>query len=628
MEAEASAFETSEMVATFLTSTPLVRESWRLCETASFSPTGIVIEQRGHVGYLAFSSIQMGQAITDPNWARLVPLDIAGGVVFGPLLSCRDGDGDGDQPSATIHAGLLELFLSLFRSQNLQHQILALKEQCKSIVITGHSLGGAIASLSTLWLLCHCYLQSVSFSPSVLCITFGSPLLGNESLSQAIHRERWGGNFCHVVSKHDIMPRLLLAPLATVTPQMQLLLQHWHDSMRTTNTPQFGSHQNAAATSASAAQLGDRERAEFVGLIMACLENSSSEEAFKNLLFWPFGNYLLCSHDGAICLENATSVIKMMHLMFMSGSPNDCIDDHLNYGECVGRISSQYLKRFVQMHPPESSYEAGLALALHSSGIRSQEPAVSLAKDCLTNARRLGLTPRIKCANLAVSLSKVVPYRAQIEWYKASCDESSDQMGYYDHFKRRESSKSGDQVNMNRCKLAVFWDKVIDLWESNQLPYHFHKRAKWVNAFHSYKLLVEPLEIGEYYRKGMHRDKGHYLRNGRPRRFQISDRWWKERRRYEKDNDARTTFASATQDSCFWARLEEAMELLANLQSENGEVKEIWENINKFDEYARRLVERKEVSKDVLAKNSSYTRWTEELKKLSSPLVFPVSPFP
>lgn len=239
-------------------------------------------------------------------------------------------------------------------------------------------------------------------------------------------------------------------------------------------------------------------------------------------------------------------------------------------------------------------------------------------------ARRLGRTPGIKCANLAVSLSKIVPYRAQVEWYKESCDNSSDQMGYYDAFKKRASSKRGDQVNMNRHKLASFWDRVIELWESNQLPYDFHKKSKWVNSLQFYKLLVEPLEIAEYYRKEMHLVKGHYLSNGRPRRFQISDRWWKERRKNEKENDARTKFASATQDSCFWARLEEAQELLTALQSKEGVMKqEIWENIRKFNEYARRLVERKEVSKDVLARNSSYTKWTEELRKLSSPLVCP-----
>lgn len=97
-----------------------------MSEAASFSPTGVVTEQRGQVGYLAFSSVQTGQAILDPNWARLVPLEAAGDVVFGPLMTPGDGDGDcdgGDQTPVLVHAGLLELFLSLFRSQTLEHQV-------------------------------------------------------------------------------------------------------------------------------------------------------------------------------------------------------------------------------------------------------------------------------------------------------------------------------------------------------------------------------------------------------------------------------------------------------------------------------------------------------------------------
>lgn len=247
------------------------------------------------------------------------------------------------------------------------------------------------------------------------------------------------------------------------------------------------------------------------------------------------------------------------------------------------------------------------------------------AKDCLTMARRLGRTPHLNCAKLAVSLSHVVPYRAQIEWYKMSCDESEDQMGYYDAFKRRGSSKRGDQVNMNRHKLGCFWDNIIEQLQNNELPYDFHKRDKWVNSFQFYKLLVEPLEIAEYYRRGKHRVEGHYLKNGRPRRFQISDRWWKERRANRDKNRTRTKFASSTQDSCFWARVEEAREWLGDLQSGNDAInkQEIWENINNFDRYARTLIERKEVSVDVLAKNSSYTIWNVELSKLSSALVCP-----
>ncbi|KAL5538824.1 hypothetical protein UlMin_044134 [Ulmus minor] len=625
MEGEASAFETSEMVATLVASTPLVRESWRLCNLANTNaPASFVMEQVGHVGYLAFSGIQNQalKAMSDGNLVELAEEGVAK-ELFGPLLqnSCHNNQDD-KKNSVMIHQGLLHLFLSLCHSQTFRSQLQALIESSKSIVITGHSLGGTTASLSALWLLSH--LQSVSSSLPVLCITFGSPLLGNESLSRAILRERWGGNFCHVVSKYDIVPRLLFAPIAPHTPQLHLLLQYWHLSI------------SSPPSLAFVHQLSDQDKAQLLDFVMACLEDCSrkagEEEEAGESLFWPFGNYLFCSQEGVICLDNAASVIKMMHLMLMSSSPNQCIDDHLKYGDYVGQISSQFLKQrsFARGELPQSSYEAGLALALQSSGISSMEPAAAPAKDCLMIARRSGtiLTPGLKCADLAIKLSKINPYRAQIEWYKALCDESEEQMGYYDAFKQRGSSKRGDQVNMNRHKLGGFWNGVINMLENNELPYDFHLRAKWVNGSQSYKLLVEPLDIAEYYRKGRHRTEGHYLNNGRPRRYQIFDRWWKEREVKGEENTMRSTYAGLTQDSCFWAKVEEALDWLANLHNENDASKRalLLEKINKFETYARRLVERKEVSKDVVAENSSYTKWIQELSNLRSPLVFPVSP--
>ncbi|GMN61678.1 hypothetical protein TIFTF001_030747 [Ficus carica] len=122
MESEASAFETSEMVATFVASTPLVRESWRLCSIANTTaPMGFVTEHRGDdVGYLAFSGVQAGDSILDPNWASLVPLESAGAGLFGPLVS--GGEGDDDRKPVMVHAGLLELFMSMHRSATLINQ--------------------------------------------------------------------------------------------------------------------------------------------------------------------------------------------------------------------------------------------------------------------------------------------------------------------------------------------------------------------------------------------------------------------------------------------------------------------------------------------------------------------------
>lgn len=243
--------------------------------------------------------------------------------------------------------------------------------EAKSIVITGHSLGGATASLCTLWLLS--YLRSISSSISVLCITFGSPLLGNKSFSKAILRERWGGNFCHVVSKHDIMPRLLFAPmLPPHTAHLNFLLQFWHLSM---TSPQFGSQFGRLAV-----QISEQEKAQLFAFVMAHLGAAAAAAAATQegemsvqSPFHPFGSYFFVSEQGAVCVDSATTVIQMMHLMFATSSPACSIEDHLKYGDYINNLSLQVLKRnCVQENIPDSSYEAGLELALKSSGIASQ----------------------------------------------------------------------------------------------------------------------------------------------------------------------------------------------------------------------------------------------------------------
>lgn len=261
-----------------------------------------------------------------------------------------------------------------------------------------------------------------------------------------------------------------------------------------------------------------------------------------------------------------------------------------------------------------------------------QDPAALPFKQCLSSARRKGRTPTLNAASLALTLSKFAPYRAEIEWYKTWCEKSDDQLGYYDSFKRRSSTtnKRDMKVNMNRLKLARFWNNVIDMLEKNELPPDFSKRAKWVNTAHSYQLLVEPLDIADYYGKEKHKTNGHYLEHGRDRRFKILDKWWMEREATrEKSNKERTTFASLTQDSCFWAKVEEARDWLSRVRSER-EVNQnvlLWQKIEKFEKYAMELIASKAVSEDVLAKNSSYSLWVEELREVRG-LNSKFQPFP
>lgn len=243
-------------------------------------------------------------------------------------------------------------------------QMKTLVENSKSIIVTGHSIGGAIASLTALWLLS--YLQNIpSPPPRILCITYGSPLLGNKSLAKSLLRQRWTESFCHVVHKSDIVPRLLFAPSLPIKTELHFLFQYIQ-SLISCQPGQVRVHLTKEI----------KEQ-----LFMFVLDNTeasakTSAESMEvpTRVLWPFGNYLFCSEEGAICVDDAVTVVKFLHLILAAGNSTSCFDDHFEYGGCVQRMSFQFLMRkgFIQGNDPTSSYEAGIKLAVESTGLASQ----------------------------------------------------------------------------------------------------------------------------------------------------------------------------------------------------------------------------------------------------------------
>ena len=88
------------------------------------------------------------------------------------------------------------------------------------------SLGGEGATLATLWVL-----EKRLKKISPFCITFGCPLVGNIGLVEAVGRENWIGNFCHVVSKHDIVPQMLLVPFESIVEPLIAIFPCWQSIM-------------------------------------------------------------------------------------------------------------------------------------------------------------------------------------------------------------------------------------------------------------------------------------------------------------------------------------------------------------------------------------------------------------
>ncbi|VAI03192.1 unnamed protein product [Triticum turgidum subsp. durum] len=430
----------------------------------------------------------------------------------------------------------------------------------KAVVFTGHSLGGAIAALAALHYLCISSLSS-SCSPSpVLCVTFGSPLLGNEALSRAILRERWGGNFCNVVSQHDVVPRLLFCPLDAVPVRViiGMQLQQWPGHTHNTGV--------MTIRVVDADQEGLRQLIQAHVRTVAMEQKLVDPESRGGSPYRPFGAYVLCSPEGAVCVDNSTAAVQMLYATFAAcyarGDTSSLEAAHSCYGDLVLKMPQNLLLK-----------------------------------------RR--------------------PHGMDIEWYKASFDAD---IGYYDAFKQQRSPKKFGKANIYRLKLGQFWDGVLTMLDNSQLPHDFHRRAKWVNAARFYQLLVEPLDIADYHRNNLHKTRGGYITHGRDRRYELFDKWWKEKGDFSGTSTgdtsvtatARSKYAGLTQDPCFWARVEEAWDQTESAQAEYDVAMLAMKlgRLREFERYARELVESKEVSIDVLAPQSSYTRWVEEWKKL------------
>ncbi|PKI33787.1 hypothetical protein CRG98_045818 [Punica granatum] len=106
---------------------------------------------------------------------------------------------------------IIAFIVSPVTEKYLQEGSDLVKEGAKSTsyIITGHSLGGSIASLFMLWLLNE---LEPTTTRRPLCITFGAPLLGDSRFQQAIyHYSTWNSCFLHTVHRDDPFPSIFAA---------------------------------------------------------------------------------------------------------------------------------------------------------------------------------------------------------------------------------------------------------------------------------------------------------------------------------------------------------------------------------------------------------------------------------
>ena len=218
---------------------------------------------------------------------------------------------------------------------------------------------------------------------------------------------------------------------------------------------------------------------------------------------------------------------------------------------------------------------------------------------------------------------------AKLEWYKKASEGKN--MGYYDTYK---SKMFMSDINVEEIvkRLVNYWMDVVEEADKQPQTEGASLQTRWLYAGITYKKMVEPLCIADFYN-----DRKDCLDTGYERlphfiRLEQLYEELKVTKGSKLDERKKNISHNLTEDSCFWARVEEAIILCESLKVQETSAEALKqkktsaEKLKKFEEYVMGLVREYKVSPEIFLKRSSFMkRWWEEYKEAmgrsySSPL--------
>ncbi|KAJ0105582.1 hypothetical protein Patl1_17949 [Pistacia atlantica] len=453
---------------------------------------------------------------------------------------------------ATVNEAFLNRFLTIL--PHLLKEVRKAVAENKQIVFTGHSSGGAIAILATVWFLQLQYKPdpTINLRKPPFCVTFGSPLVGDRIFNHALGRENWSQYFLHFVSRYDIIPRVLFAPLSSIENYLPLILDYLNpkttlpvqEPIEEASKLYENVTRNASSlTSHAACQLmGNTNR--LSGTLSSFIELSP---------YRPFGNYIIFTDDESelLLLKNPDAVLQIL-------------------------FYSSQLRSEAEV---QQSTRARLCLCA----------AKELEKQKLRNQERIDG----KMRNIENGIEK-------LERYKAKCE--ANKQSYYDAFKK---SKGHDDfaANVTRLELVGIIDEIMEMIKRYELPDGFEGREEWLNIGTRYRRIVEPLDIANYYRHLKNEDTGAYMINGRPKRYRFTQKWREYALKMEK---------GSSWESCFWAEVEE-LEICLRTSNNFGLSEDVRERISHLEEKVEWWIQREELGADVFFEGSTFIKWWNTL---------------
>ncbi|XP_076903414.1 protein EDS1-like [Bidens hawaiensis] len=473
-----------------------------------------------------------------------------------------------------VNGSLLIIFQNLLNTSGLKAEVENAVKEGKKILFAGHSSGGALASFATLWLLDE-YTRKQNKRFAIGCVTFGSPLIGDGTVTHAVRREKWTDHFTHFVLEHDIVPRMMLAPKTSVLNHLPSISKFFQDNVNpvvTTQKPnkiaKFLGKKKSEKPADHDPMVEDDDAEKFFVNVLINASTVASHDAYdlmgptnslkeklsadfvKVSPYRPLGRYVFCTlgEDAAsprqqLVVENPNAVLQL--LFYFLQLPNEdqvlaqfavqSLHENFGYEEEINKlqIDNRVNLKDLNNHLLTSNGATGDVVRIKNKALF--ELAAS-AKWCLLAAEEAEKRKKenedqikesmrkYKSDNSKTKLKIIEDLIDEILAYKRKHDDG--EIDYYEAFKL-QNEHDDFKANVNRLEQAKIWDVVMEMVVRKDLPDEFETWDELVELATQFRRLYEPLDIANYYRhfKGDDNQGTPYIQV-RPKRYKFTQRWF------------------------------------------------------------------------------------------------------
>lgn len=465
----------------------------------------------------------------------------------------------------------------------------------KQVVFAGHSSGGSLAMIATVWFLEQYTRKNCATTPR--CVSFGSPLIGDHIFSHAIRRENWGHCFINFVTRHDIVPLIMLTPLSLIDQDLPRILDFhcpnsklYKHSMISTSSEASSFYLNVLI---QASLVASYVAGGFRGSTNILVGNFSKFVQFSP--YRPFGTYIFCDKDKKfVGMENADAILQTLFYFSQlsteeEGSVVACLklDANMRYEKLLDNCLE--MQNFVYLKNASDLEAEDIKTTLHDLGLQTQ------AILCLHAA--LDFEEQKMKNEEAIEKDIIHKYLWAIQEYKRDCELTK--LGYYEAFKIH-NNESDFKADVARLELAGVWDEIVDMVKRGELPDTFEVKKQWIELGTKFRRLLEPLDVANYYMHGRNDDAGSYLTKGRPRRYKFPENW--------HEHDKRMMRYATISESCFWGEVEEIKFISKKVCYEA-----LKQRIVELEGQVLEWYKNEVLDKDVLLEKSAFTQWWRSL---------------